>query len=270
VTVHFLDGDPSPAAVAAHHAVGSFESADDIRAFVESNRLDVLTVEIEHINVDALETATAELGVDVQPTPATLRVIQDKYLQKQHFEAHGVAVADFCEVLSGADALRAGQEFGYPYMLKSKRLAYDGRGNAVVESEASLAGAVASVGGYEHGLYAERFAPFIMELAVMVARCEQAAGCDLHQSEKNRKNGRRGRGLSTDSVPPCIRSICAFLDAADPRRIVNDCTAAPGLRCRLTWTERHACVRHSPDARGVLHACICCQTRLVRRWPHHQ
>ena len=41
------------------------------------------------------------------------------------------------------------------------RLAYDGRGNAVVRSAAELEGAAARLGGYDHGLYAERWAPFV-------------------------------------------------------------------------------------------------------------
>lgn len=50
------------------------------------------------------------------------------------------------------------------------RLAYDGKGNAVVSSEADIDAAVASLGGYEQGLYAEKWCPFVKELAVMVVR----------------------------------------------------------------------------------------------------
>lgn len=52
----------------------------------------------------------------------------------------------------------------------TKRLAYDGRGNYVVRSASELDAAAAALGGYEAGLYAERFAPFVKELAVMVVR----------------------------------------------------------------------------------------------------
>jgi phosphoribosylaminoimidazole carboxylase len=64
----------------------------------------------------------------------------------------------------------AAQQFGFPFMLKSKRLAYDGRGNAAVASEDAIEGAVLSLGGFDKGLYAEEWAPFDKELAVMVAR----------------------------------------------------------------------------------------------------
>ncbi len=63
-----------------------------------------------------------------------------------------------------------GKDFGFPFMLKSKRLAYDGKGNYVVKTAADIDVAVQTLGGYGQGLYAEKWAPFIKELAVMVVR----------------------------------------------------------------------------------------------------
>lgn len=114
--------DPSedaPAAVAAHHTQGHFRDAAAIRAFAAG--VDVLTVEIEHIDADALEAAAKAQGVDAEPTPRTLRVIQDKHAQKVHFAASGVPVADFADVPDEAAAAAAGAKFGFPMMLKSKR-----------------------------------------------------------------------------------------------------------------------------------------------------
>ncbi|CAO2199436.1 unnamed protein product [Urochloa humidicola] len=55
-------------------------------------------------------------------------------------------------------------------MVKSKRNAYDGRGNAVAQKKEELSSVVASLGGFEHGLYVERWTPFVKELSVIVAR----------------------------------------------------------------------------------------------------
>ena len=55
-------------------------------------------------------------------------------------------------------------------LLLTRSLAYDGRGNYVVKTEADIDAAAAALGGYENGLYAEKFAPFVKELAVMVVR----------------------------------------------------------------------------------------------------
>ncbi len=163
--------DPSqecPAArIAYRHVLGSFQDMVAVQQFAQG--CGALTVEIEHVDVETLE-ALARKGFDVEPTPFTIRVIQDKYLQKMHFKQHGVALPDFMKVDSLESAEEAGRVLGYPFMLKSRRLAYDGRGNSAVKSKDELLKAVASLGGFERGLYVEKWAPFIKELAVMVAR----------------------------------------------------------------------------------------------------
>ncbi|PSC69680.1 phosphoribosylaminoimidazole chloroplastic [Micractinium conductrix] len=174
VTLRVLDPTPDcPASVVAQQTEGSFRDAAAVQAFAQG--CDVLTVEIEHIDADAMQTVADGSGVEVQPTPQTLRIIQDKFVQKQHFQAAGVPLPEYREIKCGKCAEGAGHAFGYPYMLKSKKLAYDGRGNAVVRSEADIAAAVASLGGYEKGLYAEKWVPFVCELAVMVVRSRDGA-----------------------------------------------------------------------------------------------
>ena len=147
---------------------------------------DVMTVEIEHVNCDALE-AIEKRGTPVHPNPATVRLIQDKFLQKEHFKRQGVPVGSFKEIKSTevvSACKRVGASIGYPYMLKNRRFAYDGKGNAVVESAEDVITALeklamganhaadpdneASFNGME--LYAEKWVPFVKELAVMVVR----------------------------------------------------------------------------------------------------
>lgn len=96
--------------------------------------------------------------------------MQDKYIQKMHFRQHGVSLPEFMKIDSEEDAEEAGKLFGYPLMLKSRRDAYDGRGNAVAQSKEALPLAISSLGGIGRGLYAEKWAPFVKELAIMVAR----------------------------------------------------------------------------------------------------
>jgi len=169
IEIKVLDPTPNcPASSVASHTMGSFRDPAAIAAFAQG--CDLLTVEIEHIDVDALEQAAAAAGIEVQPTPFTLRVIQDKYAQKEYFQKAGVPLPEFRNIKCEKCAFNAGIAFGYPYMLKAKRMAYDGRGNAVVHSPEQLPEAVASLGGYATGLYAEKMVPFVCELAVMVAR----------------------------------------------------------------------------------------------------
>ncbi|CAE6502136.1 unnamed protein product [Rhizoctonia solani] len=171
VEVVFLDvGAQAPAKqvlASTEHIDGSFSDSVKIREL--ASKVDILTVEIEHVNVEVLESIEREGKVSVQPTPATIRTIQDKYVQKEHLISHNVRVAESVPVASSVEAIQdAGRNMGYPLMLKSRTLAYDGRGNFVVRSQDKATEALKALG--DRPLYAERWAPFTKELAVMVVR----------------------------------------------------------------------------------------------------
>ena len=130
--------------------------------------------------------------------------LQDKYLQKMHFKQHGVALPEFMKIDSLSAAVEAGKIFGYPLMLKSKRLAYDGRGNAVAKSEEVLPVAIAALGGIERGLYVEKWAPFVKELAVIVARGRNACICSFPVVETTHKDSICHTVVSPAQVAPDI------------------------------------------------------------------
>ncbi|KAG6750663.1 hypothetical protein POTOM_045171 [Populus tomentosa] len=153
--------------IAYDHVVGSFNDSATVQEFAK--RCAVLTVDIEHVDVATMEKLEQQ-GVDCQPKASTIRIIQDKYLQKVHFSRHGIPLPDFMQIDDLEGAKRAGDLFGYPLMLKSRRLAYDGRGNAVAKSEVELTSAVNALGGFAHDLYVEKWTPFVKELAVIVGR----------------------------------------------------------------------------------------------------
>ena len=162
--------NPDTTKVIPQSIQGSFKDPASIRKLAAI--ADVLTVEIEHVNCDVLDELVKE-GVPVRPSPDCIRIIQDKLAQKQHFEKAGVQVAPFCPV-ANQDALAGiGAAYGYPFMLKARYGAYDGKGNAVVDSPENLAAAFESLGGNVgsgDGCYAEKWCPFTKELAVMVVR----------------------------------------------------------------------------------------------------
>ena len=165
LTVLDPKGTNSPAGQVGCAAIAaSFKDDAHIREL--SAQCDVLTVEIEHVDCDSLAKLEQE-GKYVQPSSATIRLIQDKYLQKVHLRAHGIATPDFVDTPTVQAVQEAGKEFGYPLMLKARKGEYDGRGNAVVKAEADVEAAFKSLG--EKELYAERWAPFEKELAVMLA-----------------------------------------------------------------------------------------------------
>ncbi|TFY73594.1 hypothetical protein EWM64_g10417, partial [Hericium alpestre] len=157
----------APATPALAHVDGSFSDPAKIREL--ASKVDVLTVEIEHVNVDVLEEVQNSGNVQVHPSPSTIRVIQDKFLQKRHFLSHDIPVADSVPITSSIDGINvAVGKFGLPLMLKSRTLAYDGRGNFVIRTESDAEEAIAYLG--DRPLYAERWVPFAKEIAVMVVR----------------------------------------------------------------------------------------------------
>jgi phosphoribosylaminoimidazole carboxylase len=169
IQVNILDAAASPAKqISAHdgHIEGSFKDAAAVKRLAESS--DVVTVEIEHVDTHMLEEVAGQ--VVVEPSWKTLRTIKDKYAQKQYLKEHGVDVADSIDLEGkGVEGLKeVGSTYGYPFMLKSKTEAYDGKGNFVVKSEADVDAAFEALG--KRPLYAERWANFRMELAVMVVK----------------------------------------------------------------------------------------------------
>lgn len=178
---------PSSDGTRSEHVDGSFTDPQKIREL--ANKVDVLTVEIEHVDAAQLRIVLDDPNVrvkEVHPLPETIQLIQDKYAQKKHLNARGLPLADFCAVgseqaghPSDAAAARkaqiggvakAGQLYGYPLMLKSRTQAYDGKGNFVVADQSKAEEAVSALGDGTRGLYAEKMAPFVKEVAVMVVR----------------------------------------------------------------------------------------------------
>ena len=126
---------------------------------------------LEEIAEKGVQVDGKRKSVQIQPSWRTIRVIQDKYAQKDHLVKAGVNVAESRAVESNAAALReVGNKFGYPFMLKARRDAYDGRGNFPVKSEAEIEEALDALKG--RGLYVEKWADFRLELAVMVVKTE--------------------------------------------------------------------------------------------------
>lgn len=150
------------------HITGSFKDADRIKELAKA--CDVVTAEIEHIDTRTLEELSGQGAIVFEPHWKTIATIQDKYIQKQHLKNAGVATADAIRLDTGSEdeLQRVAEAFSYPFMLKSRREAYDGRGNFAVKSAKDLAEGSEFCKG--RGVYAERWARFQAELAVMVVK----------------------------------------------------------------------------------------------------
>ncbi len=165
-TITVLDPTPHcPASMIAQQIVGNLKDAQAIRQLAAQT--DILTYEIEHINTTALKELQNE-GVHIYPSPDALAIIQDKYRQKEFLAQHNIPVAPFIAVEDAQDIEHIAQEWGYPLVLKAKRDAYDGRGNARINATADIAPAMAKLAGRE--LYVEKCLNLVKELGVMIAR----------------------------------------------------------------------------------------------------
>lgn len=159
-------GENGPAVqVGARQITGDLYDPDSIRELAE--QVDFVTIEIEHLNTTALE-ALSKTGKVINPAPATIAMIQDKFLQKLFLEKHHIPVAPFVEINDYADAKKALDNFGGKMILKAKHGAYDGRGNHVVSSLSQIKQALEYFA--DKDIYAEQMIPFKKELAVLVAR----------------------------------------------------------------------------------------------------
>ena len=154
-----------PAAkVGAKQIVADFK---DKNAIVElSLQSDTITYEIESGNSEVLESLKSE--VVVNPSPATLKIIQDKYLQKKFLHKNGLPVADFVSIESIPELNERITSFGYPAMLKTRRDAYDGRGNFRIEKPEQVLQAYEQFG--ERSKMLEKVIDFQMEVSVIAAR----------------------------------------------------------------------------------------------------
>ena len=172
--VEVVVSDPTPdcpaSPVVADQLVGDFDEYETLRALAE--RSDLLTYEIELTDPDTLETVSEETGTPVQPTPETLRTIQDKLVQNDAVAAAGVPLPEYRRVDDAADLRAAGEALGWPVMLKARTGGYDGRGNVPVGVDDDPAAALEEVGAGEGGALAERLVDFERELAVIGVRGE--------------------------------------------------------------------------------------------------
>jgi len=152
-----------PAAQAgAKQIVGDFK--DEIAILKLAEQSDIITYEIESGNTDVL----SKLKAEIEPSPSTLGIIQDKLSQKTFLSENRLPVSKFYEIISLDDLHEKIKDLGLPVLLKSRRDAYDGRGNFKITSPNEIEKA------YQHfdgkSLMVEKFVNFKMEVSVIAAR----------------------------------------------------------------------------------------------------
>lgn len=135
IATYILDPDPDCPAkrIATEHVQGDFLDFDTVYAF--GKEVDILTYEMENINIEALLQLKAD-GFKVVPDPQVLALIQDKGLQKEFYQKHNIPTSPFA-CYENTDAITKAIEekvFTYPFVQKLRKGGYDGHGVALIHS----------------------------------------------------------------------------------------------------------------------------------------
>jgi 5-(carboxyamino)imidazole ribonucleotide synthase len=135
IQTYVLENDPECPAAHLCHAFtrGDIRNFEDVYHF--GKHLDGITIEIESVNVEALEKLEEE-GVKIYPRPAALRIIRDKILQKQFYKEHDIPSSAF-RITEKRDDLKRFSDF-FPAVHKLSSGGYDGRGIQMLENEKDL------------------------------------------------------------------------------------------------------------------------------------
>ncbi len=158
--------DCSCAALAKNHIVGKLTDGDAIRKLAQIS--DVLTFEIEHVDVDTLLLLEAE-GKEVIPSPKVLQIIQDKGIQKQFFIDNNIPTAPFQLVNTSQEWIDTINKFGGEKLVaKSRKDGYDGKGVTIFKT-AEVLSSPKNIPFNSPSLI-EVFIPCQKEISVMVAR----------------------------------------------------------------------------------------------------
>jgi len=161
--IHILDPNPNcPAAnLCDSFTQGSFNDYDTVFDF--GSGMDVLTIEIENVNTEALFQLERE-GVKVFPQPHIIKLIKDKGVQKQFYKDNNIPTADFelCDSLEEVE-----QKAAFPIVQKMRKGGYDGKGVQILKSPEDLEDA------FDVPSLLEKKIDFVKEVSVIVARNEK-------------------------------------------------------------------------------------------------
>ena len=150
--------------VGAEQIIADFKDESAIKKLSELS--DIITYEIESGNSDVLKKL--EEYTEINPAPSTLRIIQDKLLQKQFLDDNNIPVAEFAEIKNKEELNQMIDKMGLPLLLKIRKDAYDGRGNYKINSISEIDDALNLFSGKL--LMVEKFVKFEKEVSVIAAR----------------------------------------------------------------------------------------------------
>jgi len=163
----FLEPAHAPPAGEVGRVVrGAYADAGALRRF--SRGLSLVTYEFENVPAEATHFLGETLGLPVLPSPRALAVAQDRLLEKETFRALGIPTPPYRAVDHREELESALEELGFPAVLKTRRMGYDGKGQAVLRGAEEVGRSWERLGGVP--LILEGFVPFLRELSVLAVR----------------------------------------------------------------------------------------------------
>lgn len=184
IQCRFLDpNELAPGGQLAPIRVGPLDDERELKALAAE--VDVLTLEIENVSVAALRSL--DETITVRPALAIIAKAQDRLLEKRLFESLDIPTAAYVPIESPDDLSRAGETLGWPLVLKTRRLGYDGRGQRNARSPAELQAAWAELGSAP--AIAEAWVEFERELSLIGVRGQDDDLAFYSLSENRHRDG---------------------------------------------------------------------------------
>jgi 5-(carboxyamino)imidazole ribonucleotide synthase len=191
----------SPAAQVSHAVtISDYSEATSLRAF--ANAVDVISFEFENINAESLDLLASIRPV--RPAPSVLRIAQDRIAEKTFLNAAGIATAPWVPVLSRQDLDKAVGRLGLPAVLKTTRLGYDGKGQAMLRVPAELDAAWERLS--PKPLILEGFVDFAQEISVVAARGVDGSVAAFDTVENRHRNHILDVTLAPARISPAVNA----------------------------------------------------------------
>jgi 5-(carboxyamino)imidazole ribonucleotide synthase len=202
----------SPASqVSAATTISDYHEPHGLREF--AGAVDVISFEFENVSAEGLDLLASLKPV--RPSPGILRTSQDRVLEKSFLNGAGIPTAPWAPV-NDLDGLRiAVERIGLPAVLKTTRLGYDGKGQALLRSAADVADTFAALS--PKPLILEGFIDFAQEISVVAARAEDGAYAAFDTVE----NRHRGHILDVTLAPAQIPETVDRQAQAIARRVAD-------------------------------------------------
>lgn len=259
----------------AEHAAGGTVVGDwnDPAVLVPfAANVDVLTIENEFVSTEALAVVEAQ-GHFLRPTVATLRLVQDKFTQKQALAAAGLSTVAYAAVANRDELREQLAVLGVPAILKTRRNGYDGKGNAAITRWEDIDAAWRAVNGDTNAVYVEAFCEYVQELATIVTRGADGAVAVYPVVETVQQNHVCRTVTAPAAIPPALADVAA-------KAAVDAIVAIGGIGSfgvEMFRTKQGAILinelapRVHNSGHYTIEACVCSQfenhVRAVMGWP---